>query len=106
LIVQAETNQSRALQILELYNQRKDWIMRQTHSQYAVRALDWFFSRPIFKTSDFIATSNIPRSTASRILREVHDAGLLVGLRPSGGRRAAVLAFSELVNIAEGNWVL
>ncbi|WP_207787683.1 Fic family protein [Candidatus Thiosymbion oneisti] len=106
LIAQAETNQSRALQILELYNQHKDWIVKQTHSQYAIRALDWFFSRPIFKTSDFVATSGIPKPTANRILREVRDAGLLLELRPSGGRRAAVLAFSGLINIAEGNRVL
>ncbi|WP_218068345.1 Fic family protein [Candidatus Thiosymbion oneisti] len=106
LIAQAETNQSRALQILELYNQRKDWIVKRTHSQYAIRALDWFFSRPIFKTSDFVATSGIPKPTANRILREVRDAGLLLELRPSGGRRAAVLAFSGLINIAEGNRVL
>ncbi len=106
LIAQAEANQDRALKILDLYNQRKDWITRQTHSQYAVRALDWFFSRPIFKTSDFVADSGIPKPTANRILREVRDAGLLVELRPSSGPRAAVLAFRELVNIAEGSPVL
>ena len=102
LIHQAETNQAKALKILELYNDKKVWIAEVTHSQYAVRALDWVFHRPIFKTSDFLATSEIPKPTATRILREVRDNGLLAELRPSSGRRAAILAFSELLNIAEG----
>ncbi|MCB2262581.1 MAG: Fic family protein [Candidatus Thiosymbion ectosymbiont of Robbea hypermnestra] len=103
LIAQGKANQDRALQILALYNRRKDWIIEQTHSQYAVRALDWFFSRPIFKASDFITAADIPRTTANRILREVRNAGLLAELQPASGRRAAVLVFPELVDTAEGN---
>lgn len=106
LIAQAESNQERALDILALYNSRKEWIVDQTRSQHAVRALDWLFCRPIFKTSDFVSTSGIPEPTAKRILREVRDAGMLTEIRPSSGRRAAVLAFPELLNIAEGRDVL
>ena len=102
LIVQAEANQQKAERILTLYNERKDWIAQVTRSQYAVRALDWMFARPIFKTSDFVETSDIPAPTAGRILRVLRDAGLLRELRPAAGRRAAVLAFAELLNIAEG----
>jgi len=60
------------------------------------------FARPIFRTSDFVATVDIPRPTANKILRVVRDGGLLQEMRPSSGRRAAVLAFGELLNIAEG----
>lgn len=102
LIAQAEANRAKAQEILALYGARKDWIANVTRSRYAVRALDWFFGRPIFKTSDFVATAGIPRSTAIRILRVVRDEGLLRELRHPGGRRAAVLAFPELLNIAEG----
>ena len=102
LIVQAETNQQRALQILALYNERKDWISEVTRSQYAVRALDWFFERPIFKSSDFASTADIPTPTANRILKVVRDEGLLAIGRPGSGRRPAILVFSELLNIAEG----
>jgi Fic family protein len=105
LTAQARTNQERALSILDLYNERKAWIAEQTHSQYAVRALDWFFTKPIFKTSDFVATAGIPKPTASRIIREVKEAGVLVEVRPASGRRAAVLAFRELLNLAEGQEV-
>jgi hypothetical protein len=57
--------------------------------EMAVRALDWFFGRPIFKTTDFVATAGIPRATATRILRVVRDEGMLRELRPPGGRRCS-----------------
>ena len=73
-----------------------------TRSQYGGRALDWFFSRPIFITSDFVEQADIPAPTAKRILRLMRDNGLLRKLRPASGRRPAVLAFPELLNICEG----
>ena len=102
IIAQAEQNQARAEAILALYAERRGWIAEVTHSQYAVRALDWIFERPVFRTTDFVATAGIPRPTASRILRVVRDEGLLREIRPSSGRRAAVLCFPALLNIAEG----
>ncbi len=105
LAEQASSNQRKALEILALYNERKDWIAELTRSQYAVRALDWFFAQPIFKTSDFVAGAGIPKPTAARIIREVRDAGLLKELRSASGRRPAILAFTELLNVAEGKEV-
>ena len=103
LIAQAETNQSRVEGILQLYRTRKDWIAAETHSQYAVRALDWIFQRPVFRASDFRDAAGIPPPTATRILRVCRDNGLLRELRPGKGRRAAVLCFPELLNLAEGH---
>lgn len=102
VIAQARTNQEQAQAILSLYRARKDWIAEVTRSQFAVKALDWFFARPIFRTSDFVATAGIPRPTANRILRLARDRGLLHEFRPASGRRPAVLGFTELLNIAEG----
>ncbi|MFN3076982.1 MAG: Fic family protein [Alphaproteobacteria bacterium] len=102
LIEQATVNQAKAQKILDLYNERKDWMARTTHSQHAIRALDWFFTRPIFRTSDFVAKAGIPRPTAGRILRVTREAGLLKEIRPASGRRAAVLEFTELLDITEG----
>lgn len=102
LIAQAKANQDKAQAIHSLYAARKDWIAEITRSQYGVRALDWMFSRPIFKTSDFVESVDIPAPTAKRILRVVRDNNLLTELQPSSGRRSAILAFSELLNIAEG----
>ena len=105
LIAQAEANRTKAQAIHTLYRQRKDWIADVTRSQYGVRALDWMFARPILKTSDFVETADIPRPTANRILRLLRDEGLLTELQPASGRRAAILAFAELLNIAEGRSV-
>ncbi|MBS0411495.1 MAG: Fic family protein [Proteobacteria bacterium] len=102
IIAQAQANQAKASAILALFQARKDWIVDVTRSQYAVRALDWMFVRPIFKTSDFAASVEIPAPTASRILRVVRDEGMLQEIRPGAGRRAAVLAFGELLDIADG----
>lgn len=102
IIAQAETNQRKAEAILALYEARKDWIVAATRSQYGIRALDWFFSRPIFRSSDFVAVVDIPEATAKRILRVARDEGLLEELRSGSGRRPAVLAFPELLNISEG----
>jgi Fic family protein len=82
LIARAKENQTKAQEILSLYRERKDWVVEVTRSQYAVRALDWMFTRSIFKTSDFIESADIPRPTANRILREVREKGLLKEIRP------------------------
>ena len=102
IIEQAGTNQAKAQAIHALYTARKDWMVEATRSQYGVRALDWFFSRPIFVASDFVVQAGIPEPTAKRILRLVRDNGLLREIRPSSGRRPAVLAFPDLLNICEG----
>jgi Fic family protein len=102
IIEQAEKNQKKAEAILDLYQEKKSWIAEVTHSQYAVRALDWFFDRPVFKTTDFAESAGIPRPTAMRILRVARDEGLLREVRPASGRRPAMLAFTELLNVAEG----
>jgi hypothetical protein len=73
-----------------------------THSQYAVRALDWIFQRPIFKAPDFIASAQIPAPTARKIIRDFRDRGMLRELVPAAGRAPATFIFSELLNIAEG----
>jgi Fic family protein len=103
LTEQASINQTRVQAILDLYDRRKDWIATETHSQYAVRALDWMFQKPIFKSIDFRDATGIPAPTAMRILRVCRDGGMLRELRVGGGRRAAILCFRELVNIAEGH---
>jgi hypothetical protein len=78
----------------------------KTKSPHAIRALDFLFCTPIFKSSDFIDQAKIPDATARRILTLVSGPdGLLKTLRESSGRRPAVYAFRELLNIAEGREV-
>lgn len=105
IIEQARTNSAKARAILDLYQEKKLRITDLTHSQYAVRALDWLFSRPIFKTPDFYTAGHIPSPTARRILKVITDEGILRTLRAASGRRPAILAFSRLLNITEGREV-
>ena len=98
---QAIANAAKARQILDLYQRRKEWITRGTRSQHAVRALDRMFYRPVFSTSDFAEGSGIPQPTARRVLRFLRDRRVLRELLPARGRHPAVLAFDELIEIAE-----
>lgn len=102
IISQAEVNQGRMQAILDLYRDKKEWITEQTRSQFAVKALDLMFERPIFKASDFIRVFGEHRQAASRILRICRDEKLLYELQPGSGRRSSVLCFLELLRLAEG----
>lgn len=103
---QAQENQQKATEILSLYETKKGQIVDLTHSQYAIHALDFIFSRPIFKSSDFTTCNDIPVPTAKRILSVLREKEILRTLREASGRRPAVYAFSELLNVAEGRNVM
>lgn len=103
---QAEDNLTKAQGILALHEDMKRRVPEMTRSQYAIRALDWIFERPIFRTSDFVASAGIPAPTARRFLGVLQEGGVLRVLAAGSGRRAAVLAFPALLNIAEGREVL
>ena len=103
---QALANTDRVKGILALYNNMKVRVTELTHSQHSLAILDAIFDRPIFQTADFITRSQIPKPTAATVLKKLKDAGILIPLRESSGSRPAILAFSELVNQAEGRKVL
>jgi Fic family protein len=102
VIAQAESNTRKARSIIDLHQRKRDWVVDITHSQYAVRALDWIFQRPIFSIPDFIRSAQIPGPTARTIVRALRDNGMLQEIIPASGRTPAILVFSELLNIAEG----
>lgn len=102
MIAQAQVNLRKAQAIGELYRMRSDWTAQVTGSRFAVRALEWMFGRPVFTTRDFMANTEIPKATASRILRVVTEQGMLRELRAGSGRRPTVYLFPELLDIAEG----
>ena len=107
---QAAQNSLRVTAIKLLYEEMKLAIQEATHSQYTVHILDAIFSKPIFRTSDLIqklATDfGIHEKTTPGLLRQLRDAGILLELQASSGRRAATLCFPRLINLAEGREVL
>ncbi len=98
---QAQDNQRKASAILRRYEQKKNLIVESTHSQYSIHALDFIVSRPIFKSTDFIGIAEIPKPTAKRVLTALREHGILDTLRAASGRRPAIYAFSELLDITE-----
>jgi len=101
IIEQAKINSIKAKAILSLYEQKKIRITEITHSQYAIKILDALFMYPIFKTSDFIKISKIPKASATRFLRQLEEFKIISTLRKGGGRRAKVMIFNKLLKIVE-----
>src|SRR5690554_2698301 len=109
ITVQAKQNSGRVKTIMALYDDMKLRIHEITRSQYSVYLLDALFSKPIFKTTDLITRFSqeygIHEKTTPGLLRQLKEAGVLMELKAGSGRRAAVLCFPELLNLAEGREV-
>ena len=101
LAEQAEANAVKTRKILNLYEEMKRKIPGIVRSRYSIQAIDAVFDRPIFQSGDFIIKSGIPRESALRILSELKKAGFLKDLTAGRGRRAAVVSFSQLIQITE-----
>lgn len=103
--VQARDNLKKAHGIIDLYEEMKRRVADLTRSRYAVHALDWIFERPVFRSSDFAVSAGFAGRTARRILDVLCEGDVLKVFHHGRGRQAAVLAFPELINVAEGRKV-
>ena len=99
---QAEDNLRKAMKILDRHRYMRGHIAEISRSPYALRALDWIFAHPIFKTSDFVTTAGIPERSAQRFLDAMRESDALQLIRSGGGRRGAILVFPDILNIVEG----
>lgn len=106
LIEQASENQAKARAIVDLHQRMQHEIAEHTRSQFSALAVDFLFSSPIFSSKHFIKGSQMPKPSASRFLAVLREANILLVIREGSGRRAAIYAFSDLINIAEGRKVL
>lgn len=107
IVEQSAENERKARAILALYEQVKNQVVEETHSQHAIRAVDFLFQQPIFSAPVFTEHSEIPKPTAARILTLLRDdMGLLHTIREGKGRRAGIYAFGDLLNIAEGRKII
>ncbi len=87
---------------MDLYERTKNQVQQLTHSQHSVKLVDTLFDRPIFRASDFVERSGINKPTLHGLLRQLQQPdGPLITLREGAGRRPAVYAFPELLNICE-----
>lgn len=99
---QAEDNLARAQGILDLYDDMKSRVVELTRSHHAIRFLDWIFERPIFSPPDLVRATGIPEPASRRFVKRLTDEGILEVVSNGRGRRPRVLAFTSLVDIAEG----
>lgn len=100
--IQAKSNEATAKTILELYHHVKKQIIELTHSQYAINALDFIFSAPVFSVSTFIKHSGIPKATSLGIIKFLPDSKLLKIAREASGRHSSIYIFPKLLLLAEG----
>lgn len=106
IVEQSAENELKAREILALYEQVKNQVVEETHSQHSIRAVDFLFQQPVFAAPVFTEHSEIPKPTAARILSALREAGLLHTIREGKGRRYGIYAFRDLLNIAEGRKIL
>ena len=102
---QAKRNSEQVTEILKLYETMKISVQQITHSQFSAAMVDGLFSLPVFNTKSLAQTTGIPKQTLLLMVRQLRDANILLTLREGAGRRSAIHAFPELINITEGREV-
>jgi len=100
--LQAKKNQEKAQRILQLYEITKFAIPGSIQSTHAILAMDFIFKFPIFTIPQLIFVTQIPKPSATRIVKIMADKGIIIPILESKGRRAGIFAFNELIKITEG----
>lgn len=99
LEAQARKNIETTERIRDLYEEMKIRFRDILSSRWTLTALDFIFTRPVFRNSFFTSKSGIPSQTAHRFSRSLLDAGLIRTVVPAAGRRPALYAFEPLLSI-------
>ncbi|RKF19074.1 Fic family protein [Altericroceibacterium spongiae] len=103
MIEQAEANLRKVKSIRDLYEESRRTVVELTHSQFAMAAVDAFFTRPIISGTAFADAAGFNnRVTANNMLRQLETNSLITKIRDGSGRTPAIYAFPQLINIAEG----
>jgi len=96
---QAIQNLQVAENILKLYEDMKLQFANLLNSAKAVSALDYVFTHPVFRNSNFTSHPAIPAATAARFSRILLEQGLFVPLREASGRQSAIYGFEPLLKL-------
>lgn len=94
---QAIRNLEAAQAISDFYDEMKPRFIDLLASRYAVAALDYLFTNPVFNNSRFTRSAGIPPQTAARFTRVMLSEGLLQVVREAAGRRPAIYRFEPLM---------
>ncbi len=99
VIFQAQAQNSLAKQIIGLYEEMKISVAEITRSHFVIKILDFIFARPIFKGSNFVKITGIPKATASRLLNSLVEGGILIPMREKTGRAGQIYRFGRLLEV-------
>jgi Fic family protein len=103
---QARRNSEKACAMIDLYKRLKEQLPTLISSSFAIPLLDLIFQRPVFRTSDLdFRGSNPSKASVSQLLKTLVEAQILKVVRAGAGRRPAIYAFPELLNLCEGRKV-
>jgi Fic family protein len=94
---QARQNLQKAEDIRNLYEQMKHEFREKLSSQWSTPALDFMFTRPVFRNNVFTSRAGIPHQTAHRVVRTLSECGFLRTIVPPSGRRPGMYAFEPLL---------
>lgn len=94
---QAIRNLSIAESIRTLYEQMKTVFSDVLSSKWSVNALDFVFTNPVFRNSQFTSNSGIPSASAARFTRILLEKNIIVTLEDASGRRPALYSFEPLM---------
>lgn len=96
---QAQENLSKAEEIGALYADMKEKFRHALSSQWSTAALDFMFTRPVFRNNVFTGKSGIPVQTAHRFTKILSEKGFLTTIVAASGRRPALYAFEPLLSL-------
>lgn len=99
IIFQAEAQSVLAKQIMKLYEEMKSCIAEMTRYYFVIKIIDFIFSNPIFKGTSFVSATNIPKATASRLLKTLIEGNILSPVREKTGRAGQIYRFESLLKI-------
>ncbi len=92
-------NIATAERIKALYDDMKVNFTDALGSKWSVMALDYVFTNPVFRNSQFMRKSGIPPASARRFTRVLAERQIIKTLVAGSGRRAALYSFEPLMKL-------
>lgn len=99
MIFQAQAQNAVVKQVIALHEEMKISVAEMTRSHFVIKILDFIFSHPIFKGSNFVRMTNIPKTTSSRVLNSLVEGGVLTPVREKTGRAGQIYRFGRLLEL-------
>jgi len=99
-ISQANINILKTVSIINLYEEMKREIYK-FNSSFSLPTLDCLFFMPIFNSVDFIKFTNIPKSSALRLIKDLVNKKIISLIKEGKGRTPNSYIFYKLLKIIE-----